>query len=70
MTPPLTYRGYLIEHDPDEGYAWAHGGFFPSRQECRDDIDWWHAKERAAYPEFYEHEDTPALDPPWWITER
>jgi hypothetical protein len=63
----MKYKGYTIYLDPEEGYYWDNGGF-ASLDECREDIDWYAAAEAAAYP--VEHEDTPALDPPWWITER
>jgi hypothetical protein len=34
------FQGFAIEHEHD-GFAWDHGGYFDTIEECRDDIaDW------------------------------
>ncbi len=63
------YRGWHIWFEPDGGYVvgWNKSaphraeGYFGTREEAREDIDWQIASQRDEVPP-----DTPSLDAPWW----
>lgn len=68
-----TYKGRDIHADED-GFFWMDGcreggGYFDTVEEARSDIRYSDAEDRANDPS-WPPEDTPALEAPWWVTER
>lgn len=69
INPPDTapiierYAGFQVRQCED-GFYWQEGGYFDTIEECRADImDW---VDSGVDDDINPHEDTPALDAPWW----